>query len=270
MKILFLGDIVGRGGRDAVVEEVAGLRKRLMLDAVIVNGENAAHGFGITSQICHDLYQAGVDCVTTGNHVWDQGEVIPYIEKDEKLVRPINFPKGTPGRGFARIPTRAGDILVVNVMGRLFMDALDDPFAALDSFFKSYPVGKNNVAAIVVDVHAEASSEKQAIGYFCDGRASLVVGTHTHVPTADSRILPKGTAYQTDAGMCGCYDSIIGMDAPIALSKFVTKMRGERLRPAEGPVTMAGVLVETDDATGLAKRVKPFRMGGLLAAQMGW
>jgi hypothetical protein len=253
-----------------IQQELPELKKKLGLDMVIANGENAAHGFGITAQICHDLHEAGVDCITTGNHIWDQREIIPYIEKTQKLLRPINYPKETVGQGYCLIPHGKGQVLVINVMGRLFMDALDDPFRAVDEVLQKYKIGLNNLKAIIVDIHAETSSEKAAMAYFCDGKVSLVVGTHTHVPTADSRILPKGTAFQTDAGMCGPYDSVIGMDAHLATQKFVTKMPGERLRPAEGAVTLAGVLLETDDETGLAKRIKPFRMGGVLMAQMGW
>lgn len=264
MRILFLGDLVGRDARDAAHAAIPRLKKDMALDAVIVNAENAAHGFGLTPQICTDLYAAGADAVTTGNHIWDQREIIPHIERDAKLLRPLNFPDNTPGRGATVIETpRGGKILVVNLMARLFMDALDDPFAAMDKLLKFHRLG-GDVQAIVVDFHGEASSEKQAMGYHLDGRVSLVVGTHTHVPTADARVLPKGTGYQTDAGMCGCYDSVIGMESSIALAKFTRKMPGERLRPAEGPVTLCGVVIETDDKTGLCKSIAPLRQGGVL------
>ncbi len=265
MKILFLGDIVGRDARDEIIRQLPGLRKSLGLSAVIVNADNAAHGFGVTPQICHDLYAAGVDCITTGNHVWDQREIIAYIGNDPKLIRALNFPEATPGRGAYIIETVQGHkILVAHVMGRLFMDALDDPFAALDKLCKSYRMGAQ-VNAIIIDVHGEASSEKNALGYYVDGRASLVVGTHTHVPTADTRILPQGTGYHTDAGMCGCYNSAIGMDMEIAMRRFVRKMPGEKLRPAEGPVTLCGTLIEVDPKTGRCVKIEPFRTGGLLA-----
>lgn len=268
MRILFLGDVVGRGARDEIIARLPGLRRDWKLDAVIVNVENAAHGFGVTAQICDDLYKAGADCLTTGNHVWDQREIIPYIEKDPRLLRPLNFPDGTPGRGHYIIQTQRGQkILVANVMTRLFMEALDDPFAAADRLLRGHRLGKD-VQAIVLDVHGEASSEKTALGYFCDGRASLVVGTHTHTPTADARLLPKGTGYQTDAGMCGCYDSVIGMEVSIALNKFVRKVPGEKLRPAEGPVTLCGTLVDIDPATGLCAKIQPVRLGGLLAEEV--
>lgn len=264
MRILFLGDIVGRDARDAVIAHLPDLRKTHQLDAVIVNAENAAHGFGLTSQICDDLYKAGVDCITTGNHVWDQREIIAYIGSAPRLLRPINFPEGTPGSGACIIETARGyKILIANAMARLFMDAMDDPFAAMDRLCKRYQLGKD-VQAIFLDFHGEATSEKTAMGYFLDGRVSCVVGTHTHVPTADTRILPKGTGYQTDAGMCGSYDSVIGMDAGISVARFIRKMPGEKMRPAEGAVTLSGVLFDVDPASGLCTQAAPFRMGGLL------
>lgn len=266
MRLLFLGDLVGRNARDEVAAQLPGLREKHKLDAVIVNAENSANGFGITPQICQDLYAAGVDVITTGNHIWDQREIIPHIERDQKLLRPLNFPDATPGRGATIIEMPRGQkIMVVNLMARLFMDALDDPFAAMDKLLKHHRLGAD-LQAIVVDFHGEASSEKQAMGYHLDGRVSLVVGTHTHVPTADVRILPKGTGYQTDAGMCGAYDSVIGMEASLALHKFVRKMPGERLRPAEGQVTLCGLIIETDDKTGLCTSIAPLRQGGVLAA----
>jgi len=265
MRILFLGDIVGRAGRDAVTESVPGLRERLDLDFVIANGENAAHGFGITDRICADLYAAGVDAITTGNHVWDQREIIGHIGNDPKLLRPMNYPAGTPGRGAGVYEARGGKkVLVVNVMARLYMDPLDNPFPIVAAELAQYRLGRT-VDAIVVDVHGEASSEKQAFGHMLDGRVSMVVGTHTHVPTADARILSGGTAYMTDAGMCGDYDSIIGMIKEPAIERFVRKMPGERLSPATGSATLCGVLVETDEATGLATTLSPIRTGGCLA-----
>lgn len=269
MKILFLGDVVGRNARDEVIRRAPELRKAHALDAIIVNVENAAHGFGVTTQICDDFYKAGIDCLTTGNHVWDQREIIPYIEKDPRLLRPLNFPDGTPGRGAYVIETAKGQkILVANIMARLYMDALDDPFAAAAKLVQAYRLGQN-VNAIFVDFHGEASSEKQAMGNYLDGRVSFVVGTHTHVPTADTRILPGGTGFQTDAGMCGCFDSVIGMDKTLATNRFVRKMPGEKLFPAEGPVTLCGVMLETDDKTGLCVKAAPFREGGVLISSGG-
>jgi hypothetical protein len=263
MRFLLLGDVVGKTGRDAVVRELPRLRRELALDFVAVNGENAAHGFGITPQICAELYAAGTDVITTGNHVWDRKEIIPYIGGDPRLLRPLNFPAGTPGKGAGVFALKDGRKMVVaNAMARLFMDALDDPFAAVDAFLAEQPLGKGT--SILLDFHGEASSEKTAMGYYCDGRASAVLGTHCHVPCADYRLLPKGTAYATDIGMCGDYDSVIGMQADSAVARFVKKMPGERLLPAEGEATLCGMLVETDDTTGLARRIAPLRLGGRL------
>ena len=264
MRVLLCGDVVGRAGRDIVTAEMPRLRRELGLDFVVVNGENAAHGFGITDKICRELYDAGVDVITTGNHVWDRREIIPYIDGDPRLLRPINFPPGTPGRGFGVYRLADGRaVLVVNAMARLFMDAIDDPFAALDRLLGEHPLGL--VDAILLDFHGEATSEKNSMGHFCDGRASAVVGTHSHVPTADFRILAKGTAYMTDLGMCGDYDSVIGMRKEGSIARFVRKMPGERLEVAEGPATLCAVMVETDDASGLARRIAPLRIGGCLA-----
>jgi metallophosphoesterase (TIGR00282 family) len=265
MRLLFLGDLVGRAGRDVVVERLPGLRRDLGIDFVVANGENAAGGFGITQKICDDLYAAGVDCVTTGNHVWDQKETVSFIGGDPRLLRPINFPAGTPGKGSGIYQTPKGKkVLVANLMGRLFMDPLDDPFGHADTLLKTNRLG-GNVDAILLDFHAEATSEKMAFGHFVDGRASFVVGTHTHVPTADHMILAKGTAYQSDAGMCGDYDSVIGMEKSTPIARFTKKLPTERLSAAMGPGTLCGVFVETDDATGLAKRIEPVRVGGRLS-----
>ena len=263
MKILLCGDVVGRAGRAAVTEHVPELRRTLGLDFVVVNGENAAAGFGITDKICAELYAAGVDAITTGNHVWDRREIIAYIPSDPRLLRPANFPRGTPGRGSHVYRLADGRrVFLANLMARLFMDALDDPFAEVVALLAEQRLGE--VDAIIVDFHGEATSEKMAMGQLLDGRVSLVVGTHSHVPTADAQILPRGTAYQTDAGMCGDYDSVIGMQKAAAVARFVTKMPGERLQVAEGPATLCGVVVETNDATGLARRIAPVRMGGRL------
>ena len=264
MRLLFLGDIVGRAGRDALVAALPDLRARLALDVVIVNGENAAHGFGITEAICAELYAAGVDCITGGNHSWDKREALTFIDRDTRLLRPLNYPEGTPGRGAMLVDTPAGRLLVINVLGRLFMDPLDDPFAAVERAIANHGLGRS-VAGILVDMHAEATSEKMAMGQAFDGRVSLVVGTHSHVPTADAQILPGGTAYQTDAGMCGDYDSVIGMKKQAPIARFVRKVPGERLEPAEGPATLCGVFCELDRTTGLARRVAPLRTGGRLA-----
>lgn len=261
MRILFLGDLVGKVGREAVFQHLPMLQDRLELDFVIVNGENAAHGFGITEKICKELFDAGVDVISTGNHVWDQKEALSYIEREDRLLRPANFPQGTPGKGAGLYQTKKGEsVLVVNVMGRLFMDALDDPFAAVEKELSACPLGVA-ADATVIDVHCETTSEKCAMGHFADGTASLVVGTHTHIPTADTRVLPGGTAYQTDAGMCGDYDSVIGMQKEEAVARFVQKYSSGRLQPGEGAPTACGLVVETG-AGGLATRVHPIQVGG--------
>lgn len=264
MRLMLCGDVVGRAGREVIVAHLPRLRHELRIDFIAVNGENAAHGFGITDKICAEFYAAGVDVITSGNHVWDRREIIAYIDGDPRLLRPVNFPPGTPGRGHGIFRLADGrEILVVNAMARLFMDAIDDPFAAVDRLLGAHPLGA--VSAILVDFHGEATSEKMSMGHFCDGRASAVFGTHSHVPTADYRILEKGTAYMTDVGMCGDYDSVIGMRKQGSVQRFVRKMPGERLEAADGPATLCAVLVETDDATGLARRIAPLRIGGQLA-----
>jgi len=265
MRLLICGDIVGRAAREAVAQQVPRLRRELKLDFVVANGENAAHGFGITETICAELYAAGVDVITTGNHVWDRREIMSYIDSDARLLRPINFPPGTPGNGFGIYGTTPGPrILVVNAMARLFMDAIDDPFAAIDRLLNTYPLG--SVDAIIVDFHGEATSEKTSMGHFCDGRATAVVGTHSHVPTADHRLLANGTAYVTDLGMCGDYDSVIGMAKEEPINRFVRKLPLERMKPADGEATVSGVAVETDAGSGLAIRIAPIRIGGRLAS----
>jgi metallophosphoesterase (TIGR00282 family) len=264
LRILFLGDLVGRTGRAAAVAAVPRLRRDLALDFVVVNGENAAGGFGITQRICEEVYAAGADVITTGNHVWDQKETVGFIGNDNRLLRPENFPEGTPGRGSGIYSARNGKaVLVANLMGRLFMDPLDDPFAAAERILGRVQLGRD-VAAIVFDFHAEATSEKMAFAHMVDGRVSLVAGTHTHVPTADQMILPGGTAYMSDAGMCGDYDSVIGMRKNEPIQRFLRKLPTDRLAPAEGEATVCGLFLETDDATGLARRIEPLREGGKL------
>jgi 2',3'-cyclic-nucleotide 2'-phosphodiesterase len=267
MRLLFLGDIVGRTGRNAVIERLPGLREDWKLDAVVINGENAAGGFGLTEAIFDEVVNAGADVVTLGNHSFDQREALVFIERAPRLIRPANYPKGTPGRGATLVETKAGArLLVIQVMGRIYMDALDDPFAALERELSACPLGLG-ADAVIVDVHAEATSEKQALGHFADGRASLVVGTHTHVPTADHQILTHGTAYMSDAGMCGDYDSVLGMDKEEPIRRFIQKTPGNRFEPATGEATLSGLAVETDDRTGLALRIAPVRIGGRLSQE---
>jgi metallophosphoesterase (TIGR00282 family) len=264
MRLLFIGDVVGRAGRAAIAEHVPVLRRNLALDFVVANGENAAGGFGITETIAQDFLNAGVDCITLGNHAFDQREALVFIERAPHLLRPLNYPPGTPGRGSWLYETAKGErVLVMSVIGRVFMDAMDDPFAAVEKELAACPLGLA-CDAVILDIHAEASSEKQAMAHFADGRVSLSIGTHTHVPTADGRILPHGSAYQTDAGMTGDYDSVIGMDKEEPIRRFTRKTPGSRFEPAEGAATLCGLFVETG-ADGLAKRVEAVRIGGVLA-----
>ena len=268
MHILFLGDIVGRSGREAVCGALPGLRERLRIDLAVVNAENASHGFGLAPDMAKDLFVAGADVITLGNHAWDRREIIPMISETPKLIRPLNFPPGTPGGGAVVVDVPGNrKALVVNAMGRLFMDPLDCPFRATAVELARHRLG-GDVQAVVLDIHAEATSEKMAYAHSFDGEASLVVGTHTHCPSADHQILPGGTAFMSDAGMCGDYDSVIGMAKEGAAARFWKKMPGERLAPSEGAATICGVFVVTDDATGLAARVEPVRLGGRLAPAM--
>jgi metallophosphoesterase (TIGR00282 family) len=263
MRLLFIGDVVGRSGRAVVLEHLPALRRDWALDFVIVNGENSAGGFGITETICNDLLNAGADCVTLGNHAFDQREALVFIERQPRLLRPANYPPGTPGRGaYLYEGVNGHRVLVMNVMGRSFMDPMDDPFAAVDRELAACPLG-SGCDAFILDHHAETTSEKQAMGHHCDGRASLVVGTHTHIPTADHQILPGGTGYLTDAGMTGDYDSVIGMEKEEPVRRFIQKTPGVRFEPASGPATLCGLAVEIG-ANGFPTRIAPVRIGGRL------
>lgn len=265
MRILFLGDIVGRTGRDAVEAHLPNLRDTLKLDFVIINAENSAAGFGMTAKIAEDLFSWGADAITLGDHAFDQKEMLTHLDEDKRIVRPLNIATTAPGVG-ARLfeAPRGKRVLVVQALGRVFMrQPFDDPFSALEASLRKHPLGAG-ADAVVIDFHAEATSEKMAIGHYFDGKASLVVGTHTHVPTSDTQILPRGTAYQSDAGMCGDYDSVIGMDKKEPLRRFITGMPGGRFTPAEGEATLSGVFVETDNQTGRAAAVSPVRIGGRL------
>lgn len=256
MKIIYCGDVVGRAGRDAILKNIPILREKYKPDAVVVNAENAAHGFGLTPGICRDFFAVGVDAIVTGNHVWNQREIIPFLEDCQKIVRPLNFPEGTPGRGSCEIELSNGrNLVVAQVVGRVFMEALDCPAQALDKLLKTYRLG-GNASAILVDIHAEATAEKQAAGYYLDGRVSIVAGTHTHVPTADAKILPHGTAYITDVGMCGDYDSVLGFNVEEPIRRFCRKYPSERLIPSGGEGTVYGILVTTDDVSGLALSIE--------------
>lgn len=264
MRLLFLGDVVGRAGRQAVCEQLPALRERLAADFVIVNGENAAGGFGITEQIFQNLRDAGADVVTTGNHVWDQRETLIFIARQNRLLRPLNYPSGTAGAGAGLFRAANGaEVLVMSAMGRIFMEALDDPFQAVEREIAACPL-RQGADAIFIDFHAEASSEKQALAAAVDGKVSAVIGTHTHVPAADARVMPGGTAFMTDAGMCGDYDSVIGMEKGEPVHRFTTRIPSGRFTPAMGPATICGVLIETDGATGLAVSIEPLQEGAPL------
>jgi metallophosphoesterase (TIGR00282 family) len=258
MNILFLGDVVGRSGRDAVVKYLPPLRKEWALDFVVVNGDNAAGGFGITGQICRDFFDAGADVITGGDHIWDQKDIVPYISQEKRLLRPANFPEKTPGNGHILVAKNGRKIFVLHLLGQVFhKEHADCPFSNADRLLEPVRLGVQ-VDAIIVDFHAEATSEKTAMGQYLDGRVSMVVGSHTHIPTADARVLKGGTAYQTDAGMCGDYDSVIGFEKTGPLEKFLSKIpKFGKLEPAAGAATLCGLLMETDEKTGLAKSCKP-------------
>ncbi|MBR2655652.1 TIGR00282 family metallophosphoesterase [Yoonia sp.] len=267
MKILFLGDVMGRSGRTAITNHLPRLRTEWRLDFVVVNGENATSGMGLSAAHAKLLFEAGADAVTLGDHAFDQKDMLAYAAQEPRIIRPLNFSKAAPGVG-ARVFTAPGGrkVLVAQVLGQVFMKRpFDDPFSAIDAVLRQYPMG-GQIAASLVDMHCEATSEKMAMGHFCDGRASIVVGTHTHVPTADAMILGGGTAYQSDAGMCGDYNSVIGMDKVEPLRRFITGMPKDRFTPAASDATLSGLYVETDDRTGKATRVEMVRQGGRLAA----
>jgi 2',3'-cyclic-nucleotide 2'-phosphodiesterase len=266
MRILFLGDVMGRSGRSAVAERLPRLRLDMALDFVVVNGENASSGAGLTPEHAKAILQAGADCITLGDHAFDQKDMLQFIETEPRIIRPLNYARTAPGKG-ARVFAAPGGrkVLVTQALGQVFMKRpFDDPFSAVDAVLRAHPPG-GMVQAAIVDIHAEATSEKMAMGHWCDGRASLVVGTHTHVPTADAQVLPGGTAYLTDAGMCGDYLSVIGMERDEPLRRFITGMPKARFEPAAGPATLSGVFVDTDDATGRARSVSPLRLGGRLS-----
>jgi hypothetical protein len=267
MRLLFLGDVVGRSGRAAVTDRLPKLRADWRLDFVVVNGENATSGAGLSALHARALLDAGADVVTLGDHAFDQTDMLQFVESEPRVLRPLNFAKAAPGAG-ARVFTAPGGrkVLVAQVLGQVFMKRpFDDPFSAIDTVLRAHPRG-GLVQAALVDIHCEATSEKMAMGHWCDGRASVVVGTHTHVPTADAMILARGTAYQTDAGMCGDYNSVIGMDKDEPMRRFITGMGKGRFQAAEGDATLSGLYVETDDRTGEATRVAMVREGGLLAS----
>jgi 2',3'-cyclic-nucleotide 2'-phosphodiesterase len=267
MRLAFFGDVVGRSGRAAIAEHLPRLRAELELEFVVVNGENAAGGFGLTEATANELFAAGADCITLGNHSWDQAETITHIERESRLLRPYNYPQTLqmPGRGAQLFSLPGGGtVFVIQIHGSAFMEALDDPIQGVARALEEAPLGE--VAdAVIVEIHAEATAEKMILAHYVDGRATLVVGAHTHIPTADAQILPGGTAYQTDAGMCGDYDSVIGMKKGPLVLRAATRLPTERKAPAEGPATVCGVLVVSDPRTGLAQSIEPIRVGGRLS-----
>lgn len=264
MKIIFIGDVIGRTGREAIIKNMPKLKERYAPDAVIVNGENAAHGFGINEKQCHEFFEAGVNVITLGNHAWDQREMLGAINKMPNVIRPLNYPEGTPGHGAYDIELNDGrKLLVINVMGQLFMPMLDSPFTITRKFLSKYKLGRNR--AIFIDFHGEATSEKMAFGHYFDGDVTAVVGSHTHIPTADAHIMVGGTAFQADAGMTGDYDSVIGMQKDLSIERFVKKLPTEKMKPAKNESTLCGIFIESDDKTGLATHIEPIRMGGILS-----
>ncbi len=265
MRLLFLGDVMGRSGRRAVTERLPALREAWGLDFVVVNGENATSGAGLSPDHARVLLEAGADCLTLGDHAFDQKDMTGFIETEPRILRPINFSKVAPGKGHRLFALADGrKVLVAQILGRVFMKRpFDDPFSAIEPVLKTYPLG-GQANASIIDVHCEATSEKMALGHWCDGRASMVVGTHTHVPTADAMVLAGGTGYLTDAGMCGDYNSVIGMQKDEPLRRFITGMPKDRFTPAAGEATLSGFFVQTDDRTGLATRAVTVRQGGLL------
>jgi len=265
MRILFLGDVVGVSGCSKLMNNLKNEIEHKKIDFVIVNGENAAsQGVGLTKEICNDFFNCGVDVITTGNHVWDQKEIMEFIDKEERLLRPKNLYEPAPGKGFNIYHTKENiKIGVLNLMGNIFMKKCEDVFEISENFLKKYKL-KEDYDLLVVDFHGEITSEKNAIGYFYDGKATLVVGTHTHIPTNDARILKNGTGYQTDAGMCGDYDSVIGMNAENSLNRFLKKNSIKHF-PALGEATLCGVIVDCNIKTGLAINIESYISGGQLS-----
>ena len=268
MRLLFIGDIYGRSGRDAVEKHLPTLKETLKPDVTIINGENAAHGRGITSKMCEELFNQGADCITTGNHAWSQREIIPYMEREKRLLRPANYPDGAYGKGSYELQIPDGrKVLIINMMARIYMDAIDCPFQGIDKILNTARLGQN-YAAIFVDFHGEATSEKMAFGHYCDGRVSGVIGTHTHIPTADNHVMVGGTAYMSDAGMTGDYDSVIGAKKHVPIHRFTKKTPCAHMEPASGEASLCGALIDIDDSTGLARSIQRLRVGGVLSEEI--
>lgn len=264
MKILFCGDVVGKAGRKVVIEYLPKLRKLLQLDMIIVNGENAAHGFGITPKIYNEFVKNNVDVITLGNHSFDKTDIFPILTEQNNIIRPLNYPENTVGKGWCVHTTQAGvKVAVIQILGSVFMRSVENPFICMENWFNTHKKGID-YDVVIVDFHAEATAEKVAMSHYLDGRASLLVGTHTHIPTADTHILPNGTGYMTDIGMCGDYDSVIGMQKEGALVRFTTTDKKNRLQPAEISGTFCAVCVEINDKTGVATKIFPVRLGAAL------
>lgn len=260
MRIIYCGDVVGRAGREAILNNLSKLKETYRPDAILVNVENAAHGFGVTPGICRDFLDKGVDGLITGNHVWQQREIIPFLNDCKQIIRPLNYPENLPGRGATEITLANGKkVLIIQLLGRLFMEAVDCPVQAIEKLLKNYVLG-HNIDAIFVDIHAEATSEKLAMGYYLDGRVTVVAGTHTHVPTSDYRLLRHGTAYITDVGMCGDYDSVLGFEIEEPMNRLARRYTGGRLVPSKGTGTLYGIMVDTDDKTGLATAITQIKL----------
>lgn len=260
MKVVYCGDVVGRAGRDAVLINLKKIREQFGADIVIVNVENAAHGFGVTPGIAKEFLESGADVLTTGNHVWQQRDIIPFLDENKRIIRPLNYPETANGRGAIEFELLNGKkILITQVLGRVLMESVDNPALAIDKLLKQYKLGAN-IDAIFVDIHAESTSEKLSMGYYLDGRVSIVAGTHTHVPTADAKVLPNGTAYITDVGMCGNYDSVIGFEKQAPIDRLCQRYTGSRLEVCRNNGTVWGIAVETDDKTGLAKSIEQFHI----------
>jgi len=259
LRILYCGDLVGRAGRNAIIRHIKTVREKYKADAVIINGENACHGFGISAAVAEELLNSGVDGITTGNHIWQQKEIFPFLDQSSQIVRPLNYPENLPGKGAQLLEINGKKLLIAQVLGRLFMPPINSITEPLDELLKYYRLGKT-VDAILIDIHGEATSEKLALGYYLDGRVSLVAGTHTHVPTADARILPDKTGYITDVGMCGDFDSVLGFEPQTPMERLAEKMTAQnRLIPANGKeLTIWGVLVETD-SDGLCANITQIR-----------
>lgn len=267
MRIIFFGDVVGKSGRKKLLSIIDKIVSKLKIDFTIVNAENSAHGFGINPTIAEKFFMHNIDVLTTGDHIWDQMTIKSYLQEESRIIRPLNYTKYNDGNGYKVYTSKNNKkVLVVDLLGTLFMarEGIENPFHTMDDLLKNFKLGQN-VDAIFVDFHAETTSEKMSLAHYLDGRVSAVIGTHTHIPTSDNHILQNGTAFQADAGMCGDFNSSIGMKTETSISRFLGSEERSHLCPAEGEATICGVIVETDDKTGLAVSIEPVRIGGILS-----